>query len=55
MPEFPTLRPDATAALTALLQQRMLVLDGAMGTMIQRDRRTRRTSAASGSPTGRAT
>jgi 5-methyltetrahydrofolate--homocysteine methyltransferase len=29
-------RPDATAELTALLQQRILVLDGAMGTMIQR-------------------
>src|SRR6478735_3246185 len=33
-----TLRPDATAELTALLQQRILVLDGAMGTAIQRDR-----------------
>ena len=32
------LRPDATAALTALLEQRILVLDGAMGTAIQRDR-----------------
>jgi 5-methyltetrahydrofolate--homocysteine methyltransferase len=32
----PDLRPDATAALTALLQARILVLDGAMGTMIQR-------------------
>jgi 5-methyltetrahydrofolate--homocysteine methyltransferase len=31
-------RPDATAALTALLEQRILVLDGAMGTAIQRDR-----------------
>jgi 5-methyltetrahydrofolate--homocysteine methyltransferase len=29
-------RPDATAELTTLLQQRVLVLDGAMGTMIQR-------------------
>jgi 5-methyltetrahydrofolate--homocysteine methyltransferase len=29
-------RPDATAELTALLQKRVLVLDGAMGTMIQR-------------------
>ncbi|HWA66674.1 MAG TPA: methionine synthase, partial [Mycobacteriales bacterium] len=36
MPESPTLRPDATEALTALLQSRILVLDGAMGTMIQR-------------------
>ncbi|GAB3927248.1 hypothetical protein GCM10027613_42680 [Microlunatus endophyticus] len=29
-------RPDATAELTAALQQRILVLDGAMGTMVQR-------------------
>jgi 5-methyltetrahydrofolate--homocysteine methyltransferase len=29
-------RPDATQELTAVLQQRVLVLDGAMGTMIQR-------------------
>jgi 5-methyltetrahydrofolate--homocysteine methyltransferase len=28
-------RPDATESLTALLQSRILVLDGAMGTMIQ--------------------
>ncbi|WP_448608542.1 methionine synthase [Geodermatophilus sp. URMC 60] len=34
----PTLRPDATAELTAVLRQRILVLDGAMGTAIQRDR-----------------
>jgi len=32
----PRLRPDATAPLTAALGQRILVLDGAMGTMIQR-------------------
>ena len=32
----PALRPDAGAALTALLRTRILVLDGAMGTMIQR-------------------
>ncbi len=31
-----SLRPDATEALTALLRERILVLDGAMGTMIQR-------------------
>ena len=31
-------RPDATETLTALLQQRIMVLDGAMGTAIQRDR-----------------
>ncbi len=30
------MRPDATAELTALLKQRILVIDGAMGTMIQR-------------------
>ncbi|TFV51649.1 methionine synthase [Blastococcus sp. TF02A_35] len=38
MSDAPTLRPDATEALTAALQQRILVLDGAMGTAIQRDR-----------------
>lgn len=38
MPELPALRPDATDALTSLLRQRILVLDGAMGTAIQRDR-----------------
>ncbi|MEI2775701.1 MAG: methionine synthase [Tetrasphaera sp.] len=31
-------RPDATETLTTLLRQRLLVLDGAMGTMIQRHR-----------------
>ena len=31
-------RPDATAQLTALLNERVLVIDGAMGTAIQRDR-----------------
>ncbi len=34
----PALRPDATDALTAALRERVLVLDGAMGTMIQRHR-----------------
>ncbi len=38
MTDAPQLRPDATAELTALLEQRILVLDGAMGTAIQRDR-----------------
>jgi 5-methyltetrahydrofolate--homocysteine methyltransferase len=38
VPDSRSLRPDATAALTALLEQRILVLDGAMGTAIQRDR-----------------
>ena len=32
------MQPDRTAELKALLQQRILVLDGAMGTMIQRHR-----------------
>ena len=32
------LRPDATAELTELLRSRIMVLDGAMGTAIQRDR-----------------
>ncbi|WP_307827935.1 methionine synthase [Nocardioides sp. SYSU D00038] len=32
------LRPDATAALTSALEERILVIDGAMGTAIQRDR-----------------
>jgi 5-methyltetrahydrofolate--homocysteine methyltransferase len=32
----PQVRPDATAELTELLEQRILVIDGAMGTMIQR-------------------
>jgi 5-methyltetrahydrofolate--homocysteine methyltransferase len=31
-------RPDATEALTAALQERILIIDGAMGTAIQRDR-----------------
>src|SRR3954467_5510691 len=38
MPDIPALRPDATADLTALLRQRILVLDGAMGTAIQQER-----------------
>ena len=36
MSEAPPLRPDATEALSAALTSRILVLDGAMGTMIQR-------------------
>jgi 5-methyltetrahydrofolate--homocysteine methyltransferase len=35
VPGQPTVRPDATESLTALLTSRILVLDGAMGTMIQ--------------------
>ena len=31
-------RPDATEALTVALRERILVIDGAMGTAIQRDR-----------------
>lgn len=34
----PNLRPDCTDELTAALRQRILVIDGAMGTAIQRDR-----------------
>ncbi|HWJ83530.1 MAG TPA: methionine synthase [Nocardioides sp.] len=34
----PTHRPDATDELTALLRERIVILDGAMGTAIQRDR-----------------
>ncbi len=34
----PAHRPDATELLTSLLAERILVLDGAMGTAIQRDR-----------------
>ncbi len=36
MPDQTSERPDATESLTALLTSRILVLDGAMGTMIQR-------------------
>ncbi len=32
----PNIRPDATEELTAALRERILVMDGAMGTMIQR-------------------
>ena len=32
----PQIRPDATEELTAALRERILVMDGAMGTMIQR-------------------
>ncbi len=32
---LPDMQPDRTALLTALFRQRILVLDGAMGTMIQ--------------------
>ncbi|RMG37116.1 MAG: 5-methyltetrahydrofolate--homocysteine methyltransferase, partial [Gammaproteobacteria bacterium] len=32
------MQPDRTAELEALLQARILILDGAMGTMIQRHR-----------------
>ncbi|CAN5468903.1 methionine synthase [soil metagenome] len=35
---MPDHRPDPTAELTALLHDRIVVLDGAMGTAIQRDR-----------------
>ena len=38
MPDSSHVRPDATAELTAALNERILVIDGAMGTAIQRDR-----------------
>ncbi|MCB0928284.1 MAG: methionine synthase [Mycolicibacterium insubricum] len=34
----PNIRPDATEELTATLRRRIMVIDGAMGTAIQRDR-----------------
>lgn len=34
----PQLRPDCTDALTATMRERIMILDGAMGTAIQRDR-----------------
>ncbi|WP_442930406.1 methionine synthase [Mycobacterium sp. NBC_00419] len=34
----PNIRPDCTDELTAALKQRIMVIDGAMGTAIQRDR-----------------
>ncbi len=34
----PNLRPDCTEALTRALSERILIIDGAMGTAIQRDR-----------------
>ena len=37
MSDSSLIRPDASAALTAALRDRVLVLDGAMGTMIQRE------------------
>ncbi|HET8719195.1 MAG TPA: homocysteine S-methyltransferase family protein, partial [Nocardioidaceae bacterium] len=35
MPDSPSVRPDATEALSALMAERVLVMDGAMGTAIQ--------------------
>ena len=40
MTDAPQHRPDATEELTAALRERVLVLDGAMGTMIQREQLT---------------
>ena len=37
-PVSDSLRPDATEALTTTLRERIMVIDGAMGTAIQRDR-----------------
>ncbi len=36
MPPSTSVRPDATAELTAAMRERVLVMDGAMGTMLQR-------------------
>ena len=56
MPESnPPRRPDATEQLRAILRERILVLDGAMGTLIQGHQPGEEESAGSGSPTGRAT
>ena len=38
MPLGPNIRPDCTDDLTAALRRRIVVIDGAMGTAIQRDR-----------------
>ncbi|MDT4920509.1 MAG: 5-methyltetrahydrofolate--homocysteine methyltransferase, partial [Pseudonocardiales bacterium] len=38
MSDTPSLRPDCTEELAAALRSRIMVLDGAMGTAIQRDR-----------------
>ncbi len=38
MPPSPALRPDVTEELTEILRNRIVVIDGAMGTAIQRDR-----------------
>ena len=35
MPDSTSVRPDATAELTTALRERILVMDGAMGTLIQ--------------------
>ena len=45
------MRPDRTAELRALLQRRILILDGAMGTMIQGYKLDEAPSAASASAT----
>ena len=37
-PNPPNIRPDCTDELTATLRGRIMVIDGAMGTAIQRDR-----------------
>ena len=61
VPSLDAARPDAgrrprTAALLDVLRERILVLDGAMGTMLQGYApRARPTSAARASPTTRAT
>ena len=50
------MQPDRTSELSALLKQRLLVLDGAMGTMIQRHGLTEKPiTAGRASPTIRMT
>ena len=49
------MQPDRSAELTALLQQRILILDGAMGTMIQRHKLRKPTIEALALPTTRST
>src|SRR4029079_10508125 len=38
VPLSPNQRPDATDTLTAVLRERIMIIDGAMGPAIQRDR-----------------
>jgi methionine synthase I (cobalamin-dependent) len=49
------MQPDRTAELKARLEQHILVLDGAMGTMIQRQGLQEAITAAAASPRTRMT